>query len=411
MGKIRVTQHNGRIRKGGQPYSPKHNDRNFDVSKADNIDPSRTPLNRYWAIGSKKWYGPDDDKPTFEDVERDYYEKHFMAMYEASRERSRIRGQLKRVKPFEEWRKAWQYVPEETCLQIGSVADGTVDRKTFSACVGDYTKALNAWNNKHGRPFTILDVAYHFDEATPHAQYRRVWHSINPETGIDEIGQEKALERAGVALPDPEKPVSKDNNRKMTFDREMREKWLEICEKHGLDIEKIPEPGRKHNQTKEEYITDKQQARQEELDGREAAIVAAEEQAQTANKAYADTYFATSELERKKAALESEIDDMAEYRAWKAAKAAREAQEAQEAARREQAEQEARKRQEAAQKAREAQERERQEQAARIAAQDAQSSPESEPPKTGGLMAALLSRVQQAAGRNAGKSGPEYPGF
>lgn len=155
----------------------------------------------------------------------------------------------------------------------------------------------------------------------------------------------------------------------------------------------------------------KQQARQEELDGREAAIVAAEEQAQTANKAYADTYFATSELERKKAALESEIDDMAEYRAWKAAKAAREAQEAQEAARREQAEQEARKRQEAAQKAREAQERERQEQAARIAAQDAQSSPESEPPKTGGLMAALLSRAQQAAVRNAGKSGPEYPGF
>lgn len=332
-------------------------------------------------------------------------------MYEASRERSRKRGQLKRVKPFEEWCKARQYVPEETCLQIGSVADGTVDRKTFMACARDYFKALNKWNKDNGRPFTILNVAYHCDEEINHAQIRRVWHSVNPETGIDEIGQEKALERAGVALPDPEKPVGPKNNRKMTFDKEMREKWIDICEKHGLDIEKIPEPGRKHNQSKDDYIREKQDARADELDKREAAIVAAEEKAQEINKSYADTYFAKAALEREIDSLESEIDDIAEYREWKAAKAARAAQEAQEADRRERAEQEARERQEAAQKAKEAQERERREQAARIAAQDAQSSPESEPPtKTGGLMAALLSRAQQAAVRNAGQSGQEYPG-
>lgn len=407
MGKMRVTQHNGRIRKGGKPYSAKHNDRNFDINAADNIDPARTRFNRYWAIGSIDWYGPDEDKPTFEAVERAFYEKHFMPMYKASLERSRKRGQLKRVKPFEEWRKAWQFVPEETCLQIGSVADGAPDVKTFKACARDYMQALNAWNKKHGRPFTVLDVAYHFDEETNHAQIRRVWHSINPDTGIDEIGQEKSLERAGVALPDPGKPVGKDNNRKMTFDREMREKWLKICKKHGLDIETVPETGRKHNQSKDDYIREKQDARAAELDAREKAVA---EQAQTANKAYTDTYFAVSELRREKARLESDIDDIAEYRAWQVAKAARAEQEAQEAARKAQEEQEARERQEAAQKAREAQERTRQEQEARRAAQVAQEDVKpDEPPKQRSALAGMLSRIQQ--GKSDRQGGYDLPGL
>ena len=44
--KQRVSRHNGRAGKHGV-YNPKHNDRQFDVNHADNIDKSRTSMNLY----------------------------------------------------------------------------------------------------------------------------------------------------------------------------------------------------------------------------------------------------------------------------------------------------------------------------------------------------------------------------
>lgn len=272
-GKMRVTQHSGRVRKGGQPFSARHNDRNFDLSRADNINPDRTRYNRYWSVGSGGWYGEADkeQKPTFEAAEAEFYREHFTGMYEASVERSRQRGQMKRVKPFETWCKARQHVPEECFIQIGNV-EQTVPPKVFEACMLDYMKAMDAWNKANGNPFTVLSLGLHHDEGVPQLHIRRVWHSINPETGVDEIGQAKALERAGVALPDASQPVSRENNRKMTFDAHMREAWITVCRRHGLDIESTPEPGRKHNQTKQEYVDQKQREKAAELAAREAEI-------------------------------------------------------------------------------------------------------------------------------------------
>ena len=44
---MRITNHNGRAGKHGV-YSAKHNDRKFDMDKAEHIDQDRTSLNRYW---------------------------------------------------------------------------------------------------------------------------------------------------------------------------------------------------------------------------------------------------------------------------------------------------------------------------------------------------------------------------
>lgn len=41
---MRMTVHNGRAGKNGV-YSPKHNDRQFDISSAEHIDPERMPGN------------------------------------------------------------------------------------------------------------------------------------------------------------------------------------------------------------------------------------------------------------------------------------------------------------------------------------------------------------------------------
>ena len=263
---MRVTQHSGRVNKGGKAFSARHNDRNYDVEKADNIDKTKINQNMYWSLYGSGWYRENtkEKKPTFEQVEKDFYKRRFKKQYDAQVERYREKRQYKRIKPFDEWRKARQYCPEELYLQIGNV-DETVDPKTFMDCAGAYLNKMIEWNKVHGRPFTVLDCAMHMDEDVPQIHIRRVWHSIDPDTGIDEIGQNKALERAGVELPDPYQPCGQHNNRKMTFDKYMRTAWIEICKSYGLDIEEVPEQGVKHNQTKAEYVDAKQRKARKQL--------------------------------------------------------------------------------------------------------------------------------------------------
>lgn len=65
---MRMTIHNGRAGKNGA-YNPRHNDRSFDISHAEHIDPERMPGNVYW-----NWTGKKD--VSFEDAERLFYEQH-----------------------------------------------------------------------------------------------------------------------------------------------------------------------------------------------------------------------------------------------------------------------------------------------------------------------------------------------
>ena len=74
------------------------------------------------------------------------------------------------------------------------------------------------------------------------------------EDGINMIGQEKALEHAGIPLPNPDLPVSKYNNRKMTYDRMMRQKLYDLCKERGIDIDEVPDKKNQVHLTKEQYI-------------------------------------------------------------------------------------------------------------------------------------------------------------
>ena len=46
------------------------------------------------------------------------------------------------------------------------------------------------------------------------------------------------MEMMGIELPDPSKPKSKFNNRKMTFDKICRDLLFEICENHDLYMQR-----------------------------------------------------------------------------------------------------------------------------------------------------------------------------
>lgn len=248
MAKMRTMTHNSRTNASGRVHGTKHNDRNFDVGKADNIDAAKVKDNEY-----RNCYG--DSSMTFDEVELKFYTENFSHQLEKTNAKYIENRHPERCKTMDEWKKLRQYCPEETTRQIGKM-ESHESREKLVECYNDYYKQIQQWNRDHGKPFTVLDRAVHVDEAVPHIQERRVWH-YKGDDGKWYIGQEKALQMAGVELPNPDKPESRYNNRKMTFDKMSRELWLDICKEHGLDLEREALPNGKHNRDKEDMIREK----------------------------------------------------------------------------------------------------------------------------------------------------------
>lgn len=276
---IRATKHNGRVKKNtNEGYNPKHNDRQYDDksklkrSSEDNL----YYINGFNYILSHneylEWTNEQHENGqvgTFEEFENLFYEKMFKEQYNIQMEKHIKGGHRSRVKPFSEWKKDKRYVPEETHLQIGN-KDNQIPREIAEAIFIEYLSWEQEWGNEH-RCFKILDFAIHEDETTVHVQSRRVWFSEN-ENGIYEIGQAKALERAGIPLPNPNEPRSRYNNAKMTFDKLSREKYLSICEEHGINVERVPIPDAVHNLDKEEMIHRKHTEKEKQLNIKEKLI-------------------------------------------------------------------------------------------------------------------------------------------
>lgn len=241
---LRASQHSGREGSG------RHNDRSFLAGRsadwirehADHIDPSRTSDNQVYT-----WDGQTD----IERSERAWYDRTYGQAQAKTNSRYIREGHPDRCKTTDDLYDGKLTRPEEMILQVGN-RDVQVDSDVFIDAFNDYINRLDEWNQAHGDHMTILSMALHVDEATPHVHIRRVW-DYQDRDGLTRLGQNKALEQAGVELPDPSKPVGRYNNRKMTFDREARAIWHEACRAHGLEIETEPVPDRRH-QDKADYI-------------------------------------------------------------------------------------------------------------------------------------------------------------
>ena len=254
---MRTMQHNSRASAGGRVHGVKHNDRNFDVTLADNIDEERVHLNEYWHL-----YQDEGVDMTFEEMELRFYTEHFAEQLQQTNDKYLAGGHPERCKDMAAWKMVKRNAPEETTMQIGKMEEH-IDGQTLMACFQDYNRRLEAWNEAHGRPFTQLSYALHEDEAVPHIQTRRVWH-YTTDDGSLRLGQEKALEQAGVELPNPGEKVGRRNNRKMTFDAMAREMWLDVIHEHGIDVERVALPNGRHNRDKEDMIRDKYAALEQE---------------------------------------------------------------------------------------------------------------------------------------------------
>lgn len=250
---MRATRHNGRAGKHGA-YNPKHNDRDFDVEHADHIDTVRAEGNVYWdcyqgyclpGSGQERQF-------TFSEIEKIYYQEHYGDHIDAQNERNEAARHPERNRSAEDVLKNTKTCPEETILQLGNI-DGTISASTFAQISAEY---FEEFEKRFGSHIHILDWALHLDESTPHIHER---HVFDAENRYGEIcpQQDKALEELGFELPDPEKPKGRYNNRKMSFDAECRNIFLEICKKHGIEVEMEPVYGGVSYLEKADYIVQK----------------------------------------------------------------------------------------------------------------------------------------------------------
>lgn len=248
--RLRVSQHSGRS------GSAKHNDRSFMKERSDawrqehapHIDTDRTADNVVWT-----WDGQTD----VEASERAWYAQEYQQAQETTNARYTREGHSDRCKSTDQLYDGRLTRPEEMILQVGTQADG-IDPAEFAQAVDRYLDKLDEWDTDHGGHMHILSIALHVDEASPHLHIRRVWDYTDRD-GLTRLGQARALEAAGVPLPDPTKPTGRYNNRKMSFDSMARGWWQDCCREQGWDIETKARPGMRHKD-KRDFIYDQMTA-------------------------------------------------------------------------------------------------------------------------------------------------------
>ena len=266
---LKLTRHNGRAGKHGT-YNPKHNDRSFEIANSEHIDPERVQQNIYWDCynGIRSALQPKDVDSladTFEEVEKLYYKLHYTNFTEKQNERNAKIRHTERNRSPEDLLTSKKTCPEESIYQLGTLESHASPKELFQIA----TEFMDEFHERFGKHVHILDWALHLDEGTPHIHER---HVFDCENKYGEIApqQEKALEALGFELPDPDKPLSRRNNRKITFDAACRKMLFEIAKRHGLDLEEEAEYGSRKYLEKQDFILAKQKeqlaAQQNKLD-------------------------------------------------------------------------------------------------------------------------------------------------
>lgn len=252
MAQMRATMHTGRTRRDGAVYSVKHNDRNYDLKKSDNVDPELVHKNRYLIV-DENGCASAPDGVTFDQHEHDMYQRLFGASLEAQNERYRKKGNHNRVKTIDDYRSSPRTCPEEVIMQIGT-KDDEIPKSVL-------TRAMNVWlsemQTRYGSHVHLLDIAVHVDEPGGIHAHVRWCYSKTGKDGL-EVSQRGALAELGIERPDPTKPENQHNNAKMVFTEQARALWLESIERSGgPDIMHVAKTPGKKTMTKEEYVAEK----------------------------------------------------------------------------------------------------------------------------------------------------------
>lgn len=257
---LKLTRHNGRSGRHGV-YNPRHNDRRFDLANSEHIDTEMAAKNIYWDC-YRGYTTPGDrenaDIPDFcfERIEQIYYTDQYGEYVNAQNERNLKNRHPERCRTAGDLLKNNKTCPEESIYQIGTMGE-SVSPKTLVRVAAEF---YEEFEKRYGSHVHILDWALHLDEGTPHIHER---HVFDCENRYGELcpQQEKALEKLGLQLPNPDRPKGRNNNRKQAFDAECRELLFEIAQRHGLHLDREPSYGGRGYLEKQDYIIARQKER------------------------------------------------------------------------------------------------------------------------------------------------------
>ena len=198
-------------------------------------------------------------------MERQFYETHYSEFIEGQNGRNAKIRHTERNRSIPDLLSSRKTCPEETIYQLGTLDE----HASAEDLLNIVTEFIDEFKAKFGEHVHVLDWALHLDESTPHIHER---HVFDCENRYGEIApqQEKALEALGFELPDPDKLLSRRNNRKITFDAACRKMLFEIAKRHGLELEEEAEYGNRKYLEKQDFIFAKQKeqlaAQQNRLD-------------------------------------------------------------------------------------------------------------------------------------------------
>ena len=164
---LKLTRHNGRAGKHGT-YNPKHNDRNFDLTNSEHIDPERAKGNIYWDCYHGIRSASDKDKQTaaFSDVEKMFYEIHYAHFVENQNARNAKIRHTERNRTIEDLLAGKKTCPEETIYQFGTL-DGLA---LVEGKVNESKKAKIARPEQAPTDYTAYWVVRPGDKAEPSMQ-------------------------------------------------------------------------------------------------------------------------------------------------------------------------------------------------------------------------------------------------
>ena len=302
---MKATYHNGRASKGGKVYNANHNTLAETRNQQRHIDHELTMENKIWVRDLENLESPQlrETEGSFDAsaYELDFYKKR----YGEARERKNAdyvkSGHKDDVRTMEQVIKNPKTAPLETIFQIGTMTE-RVEPEVLERATKEF---INWMQKEYGSNMDVLDVALHVDEATPHIHARCVLFGRDKE-GNRDVNQSGAFRELKIERPDPTKKQGKYNSPLMTFTERNRQKFYDICQSYGLEIDReVKSPSQKNLEVLE-YKTEKLQ---EELNRANEKLRQYEQQAQEAQRQEMASVARKEKIERVAAAARKEALD------------------------------------------------------------------------------------------------------
>ena len=234
--RYRASMHCGKKSEKGNPYNPKHNDREFDEERKIYAE----------LCGNETLKFSFDEQKSFDRQEAEFYKQHFSKSLENKNEKYRSKSYFDKIKTMEQYRKSAKTCPDETIFQIGNQEIGYVPNHVLVKIVLEQIE----WETKTFPQVEYLNFALHLDktetdEYAPHIHCRKVFIA-HDENGNEEINATKALKEMGIGT---DLEGTRYNNSKREYTRLCREHYEEVCRKYGIELEPERLPKRKHSST------------------------------------------------------------------------------------------------------------------------------------------------------------------